>query len=245
MRGQFVVVVKRTEDGPVYGRVVDGELIAWADDPADASRVTFDAGNALIATRKGAYLSKMPKGASVKKNPAKRGKRSPLKFSGVEFKPGNAEAFVAYHSPAWDALVESGWVTHSVQSPDANGVRLAHMLLDRKSRRKNPAPSRRAAQEALDDIVRDPQIARGVAKFAKKRAKKKASRKRNPVTGYVIHAQRGSGPLMHFNGTKFTTNGRPYIFAHQSEAARTARKILDTHAILRPYRVTVEPYSPK
>ena len=193
-----------------FATVADAKAWADADESAKAGEKVRAKFKACPCTR----------GQIVKKNPTKRTKRAPLKFSGVEFKPGNAEAFVAYHSPAWDTLVESGWVTHSVQSPDANGVRLAHMLLDRKAKRaKNPAP--------------------------KKRAKKKMARKRNPVSGYVIHAQRGSGPLMFYRGEKFTNNGRPTVFATQKEAVHAAREILAAHPVMRPYRVTVEPYSPK
>jgi hypothetical protein len=67
----------------------------------------------------------------------------------------------------------------------------------------------------------------------------------NPVTGYVIYAQRGSGPRMHYKGEKFTTNGKPQLFSSQHDAAKAAQEILDNHSVMRTYRVTVEPYRPK
>ncbi len=60
--------------------------------------------------------------------------------------------------------------------------------------------------------------------------------------GYVIHAQRGSGPLMHYRGEKFTNNDAPEVFTSAAKATHAAREILANHPIMRKYRVTVEPY---
>lgn len=66
-------------------------------------------------------------------------------------------------------------------------------------------------------------------------------RKRNPTAtrAYSIFAQRGRGPRMHYDGFKFTNNGRPKFFGTLLRASSKARELVKKYAILKDYRVWV------
>jgi hypothetical protein len=89
-----------------------------------------------------------------------------------------------------------------------------------------------------------------LARMAKGRRAPKRAHKKNPIvshtySGFVIHAYKGEGPLMHFDGSKFTTNGGALLFKNKIDAEIMRMKLLTQYPILRRYRVTVEPTAPK
>lgn len=81
-----------------------------------------------------------------------------------------------------------------------------------------------------------------------KRLRKRRTRNRvkrtfpNPSKlGFGLYARKGSGPRMHFDGVKFSTNGLPKLFDSASLAQHESEHLMLRYPILKGYRVTVEP----
>lgn len=72
-------------------------------------------------------------------------------------------------------------------------------------------------------------------------------RKANPAPkmAFAIYARKGNGPRMHFDGRKFSNNGRPKRFATTAEAGAVGRELLATYPILKGYVVEVAPIPTK
>lgn len=99
------------------------------------------------------------------------------------------------------------------------------------------------------------------AKMAKyrgkgKRARSTAVRRTNPLPtkyvrratsasktvkhGFILIAHKGAGPRLHYDGAKFTNNGKPVLFASQSQAESTGRHLRSHFTILRGYTMATK-----
>lgn len=80
---------------------------------------------------------------------------------------------------------------------------------------------------------------KSAAKSAAKRAFAYVKRKvkRNPSTmGIGLFAQKGSGPVLHFNGSKLTNNGKPVMFPGIESARETAKHLVRAYPNLQGYK---------
>jgi hypothetical protein len=119
----------------------------------------------------------------------------------------------------------------------------------------SPNPKRRgAARRASVDggrtryIRRPSQItkAKPTKRLRKRRAKNydrpTKGRFPNPTArGFVICIKKGTGPKMHYDGTKFSQRPKYKVFPTQAAALKKARGFLSRYRVLRGYAVTVEP----
>lgn len=80
----------------------------------------------------------------------------------------------------------------------------------------------------------------------KKRAAKKRARKKNPsalslMPYFGLYAKKGAGPRMHFDGGKFSNNGRAVGFPTMTAARTTGAMLLHRFPVLKGYVISVEP----
>jgi len=68
---------------------------------------------------------------------------------------------------------------------------------------------------------------------------------KNPIAWQIV-TRRGKGPLMHYDGRKFTNNGRPKVYSF-ARGSRKARDLLKRYPILRThgYHVWLAEYDPR
>lgn len=82
-------------------------------------------------------------------------------------------------------------------------------------------------------------------KPVKRRIIKKRARKVNPSLAsrqYIkLIAFRAGGPAMHFDGKKFTTNGKPLPFTNEGAAQNIAQLLANQFPILHKYKFRTEP----
>lgn len=79
------------------------------------------------------------------------------------------------------------------------------------------------------------------ARAAKRLGRVRRKAKRNPtVPLYGIYAKKGAGPVMHFDGEKFSTNGHPKTFTTSDAAAKRAYELVEKHPLLSGYRISVD-----
>lgn len=96
-----------------------------------------------------------------------------------------------------------------------------------------------------------PQLKRFVFRKGHRRMKMKRriARRRNPLQApaisHYIFARRGGGQRLHFDGIKFTTNGKPAYFRLKTQAETTAKELIRKFPILRTYDVYVGDTSKK
>ena len=86
--------------------------------------------------------------------------------------------------------------------------------------------------------------ARKVRVKSKKKPRKIGARAKNPIRHtplYIIVAQKGNGPKMHYNGVKFTNNGKPVFFENAAQLKDRARELVKKFPILRDYKLTGVP----
>lgn len=70
-----------------------------------------------------------------------------------------------------------------------------------------------------------------------RRANVRKTNPRRALSGFRLFAKKGSkGPAMHFDGEKFSNNGRAKVFATKEAAARVAQSLFNQFAILRGYK---------
>jgi len=76
-----------------------------------------------------------------------------------------------------------------------------------------------------------------------RRAVRLKRRRRNPLqapaVSHFIYARRG-GKALHYDGVKFTSNGKPVYFRSRAQAEHTARELLRKFPVLRTYDVYVK-----
>jgi hypothetical protein len=60
---------------------------------------------------------------------------------------------------------------------------------------------------------------------------------------FVIFARRGQGPLMHYNGRKFSDHGHARVFADWVSARERAAKLRAEYALLRHYTLSIRDLS--
>jgi len=68
--------------------------------------------------------------------------------------------------------------------------------------------------------------------------KRRSTRKRNPLA-HVLYARRGKGPLMWFDGRKFTNNNKPKYFGTYTRAVAYAQNLYKKYDVLRTYKLYV------
>jgi len=114
----------------------------------------------------------------------------------------------------------------------------------KKARKKNPVrdPYKGPKYKGTGVFLSEAERKAARARVLKKR--KKAARKVNPIRHtplYIIVAQKGNGPKMHYNGVKFTNNGKPVFFESVEQLKERARELVKKFPILRDYKLVGKP----
>ena len=79
------------------------------------------------------------------------------------------------------------------------------------------------------------------AAFQKKRAARRAKNPVRHVPLYIIVAQKGVGPKMHFDGVNFTTNGKPAFFEQHQLRGIAEGLVKKYPSVLKGYKLTGVP----
>lgn len=67
----------------------------------------------------------------------------------------------------------------------------------------------------------------------KRRTPARKPRRVNPATkGFVLRAQRAGGPLLSYDGERFSNNAAPYYFATQAQAVTFGRKLIRKYTVI-------------
>lgn len=117
----------------------------------------------------------------------------------------------------------------------------------KRKRHKRVPPQLRAYQFRKGRRAPGARVRR--ARSVRRRTKRVIRRRRNPLQApavqHFIFARRGGGARLHYNGEKFTSNGKPAYFTYKTQAEGIARELIRKYPVLRTYDVYVSDTSRK
>jgi hypothetical protein len=184
----------------------------------------------------------------------------PKKFLAKRAKGRYKETYHALHMPgivpgySW-LVINANTGSIEAEYTSAHQASIAAENMNKELRQSNPS-KRKITAARRAQLIKQLEKARAARKRKtpkKRTAPKRRKRAKNPVTRRTVKhtpmfklvVQKGSGPRMHYNGAKFTTNGHYVKFSTQNELLGVSRELMRRFPILKGYKFIGVPVGSK